>query len=397
MTELSELGTSRFTSAAFLSDEAPNCDHPDEWLPLAALAEGAETFAGMVVQSPQMHSLIDSLVRVAPHKTTVLIQGESGTGKELVAEALHRLGPTPGGPFVIFNCSNLIGTLADAQLFGHVRGAFTDAREDSLGYFRSANGGTVFLDEIGELPLQLQPKLLRVLETYEVQPVGSTKSYKTDVRVIAATNRDLFAMVKSGEFREDLYHRLNAIGLHIPELRERRNGKEALVAYFVERGNKLFDKQVSLISRRAMDILEAHHWSGNVRELANTVQAAVMLTCRDRLCISDFPQLNRKTLPLTNRLPEGPIKSNVAHRSRETSTPLDLRDAERTVKIAPSDDDSESPLSLQDVTHRERKKALVQALHETGGNCSRAAKLLGVSRFTVYRLMERYGLTRQVN
>ena len=142
-----------------------------------------------------------------------LIQGESGTGKELVARSLHSLGAVPNGPFVTFNCSNLVDSLAESQLFGHVKGAFTDAREDSLGYFRSANGGTLFLDEIGELPLKLQPKLLRAVEMHEVQPVGSAHSYKVDIRLVAATNRDLRAMVKAGEFRDDLYYRLNAAAM----------------------------------------------------------------------------------------------------------------------------------------------------------------------------------------
>ena len=145
----------------------------------------------MVVRSAQVRKVLKTISRLSPYKATVLIHGESGTGKELVARALHTLGSAPGGPFVTFNCSNLVETLAESQLFGHVRGAFTDAREDSLGYFRSANGGTLFLDEIGELPLRLQPKLLRAVETHEIQPVGSSRSYSVDIRLVAATNRDL--------------------------------------------------------------------------------------------------------------------------------------------------------------------------------------------------------------
>src|SRR6202045_5285643 len=158
----------------------------------------------MVVRSASMRRVLKMVQRLGPYKATVLIHGESGTGKELVARALHTLGAVPKGPFVTFNCSNLLESLAESQLFGHIRGAFTDAREDSLGYFRSANGGTLFLDEIGELPMRLQPKLLRAVETHEVQPVGSAPSYKVDIRLIAATNRDLRAMVKAGEYREHL-------------------------------------------------------------------------------------------------------------------------------------------------------------------------------------------------
>src|ERR1700685_2443473 len=171
---------------------------------LNQLVHSADRLGGMVVRSAQVRKVLKSVSQLSPYKATVLINGESGTGKELVARALHTLGSAPGGPFVTFNCSNLVETLAESQLFGHVRGAFTDAREDSLGYFRSANGGTLFLDEIGELPRLLQPKLRRAVETHEIQPVGSSRSYSVDIRLVAATNRDLRAMVKAGQFRHGL-------------------------------------------------------------------------------------------------------------------------------------------------------------------------------------------------
>src|SRR6266436_412803 len=249
--------------------QAINCNHDDEWLELGQLLEGAEDVGGMVVQSAQMQKVLKTISRLGPYKATVLIYGESGTGKELVARALHTLGPVPKGPFVTFNCSNLVESLAESQLFGHVRGAFTDAREDSLGYFRSANGGTLFLDEIGELPIRLQPKLLRAVETHEVQPVGSVQSYKVDIRLIAATNRDLRAMVKAAEFRDDL---------------------EALAAHFIQHYNRLFDKRVSHISRRALAALRACEWPGNVREFAHAIQSAIMFTDNDRVCIADLPE-----------------------------------------------------------------------------------------------------------
>jgi transcriptional regulator with GAF, ATPase, and Fis domain len=202
-----------------------------EWLDVELLALECDVIGGMVVKSVNMRRVLKTIQRLGPYKASVLIHGESGTGKELVARALHTLGPVPKGPFVTFNCSNLVESLAESQLFGHIRGAFTDAREDSLGYFRSANGGTLFLDEIGELPLRLQPKLLRAVETHEVQPVGSAHSYKVDIRLIAATNRDLRAMVKAGEFRDDLYYRLNATAILVPPLRERRDAIEALAVH----------------------------------------------------------------------------------------------------------------------------------------------------------------------
>jgi len=194
--------------------------HDSEWLDIESLAFASDSIGGMVVQSAEMRKVLKTIARLGSYKVTVLVYGESGTGKELVARALHTLGPVPKGPFVTFNCSNLIESLAESQLFGHVRGAFTDAREDSLGYFRSANGGSLFLDEIGELPLRLQPKLLRAVELHEVQPVGSAQSYKVNIRLIAATNRDLRAMVKAGQFRDDLYYRLSATAITVPPLRQ---------------------------------------------------------------------------------------------------------------------------------------------------------------------------------
>src|SRR5215469_3876125 len=247
-----------------------------EWLSLEHLAQGSERIGGMVVRSAQVRKLLKTISRLSPYKATVLINGESGTGKELVARALHTLGAAPGGPFVTFNCSNLVESLAESQLFGHVRGAFTDAREDSLGYFRSASGGTLFLDEIGELPLRLQPKLLRAVEMHEVQPVGSAQSYKVDLRLIAATNRDLRTMVKAGQFRDDLYYRLSATAIMIPPLRQRRDGIGSLTRHFIKRYNRLFGKNIRFISRQAFALLMAYEWPGNVREFSHAIQSAVM-------------------------------------------------------------------------------------------------------------------------
>jgi transcriptional regulator with GAF, ATPase, and Fis domain len=274
---------------------------------------------------------------------------------------------------VTFNCSNLVESLAESQLFGHVRGAFTDAREDSLGYFRSANGGTLFLDEIGELPIRLQPKLLRAVETHEVQPVGSAQSYKVDIRLIAATNRDLRAMVKAAEFRDDLYYRLSASAINIPPLRERRDALEALAAHFIQHYNRLFDKQVSHISRRALAALQAYEWPGNVREFAHAIQSAIMLTDNDRVCIADLPE----------NLWAGEL-SAIDHFD-------DFSDSEAGEAQAPAEPDR-AFFSLDAVINKASKGALIRALREAHGNCHRAAQLLGVSRYTVYRMIARYGL-----
>jgi two-component system response regulator HydG len=357
-----------------LNREMPGSDgvSGDEWLEIDRLAEGAENLGGMVVRSEPMQRVLRTIARLGPYKATVLVYGESGTGKELVARALHTLGPVPKGPFVTFNCSNLLETLAESQLFGHVRGAFTDAREDSLGYFRSANKGTLFLDEIGELPLRLQPKLLRAVETHEIQPVGSAQSHKVDIRLIAATNRDLRAMVKAGAFRDDLYYRLSATAITIPPLRERQDGLEALAAHFIDNYNQLFGKHIRYISRRALEALRRHDWPGNVREFSHAIQSAVMLTDNETIALEELPEF---------------LWQEVDSPPAEAVAPPLIDDGMSAAEPG--------HLSLDEAINRASKNALVRALREAGGNCHRAAVLLGVSRYTVYRMIARYGLARR--
>jgi two-component system, NtrC family, response regulator AtoC len=354
----------------------------DEWLDIDALGIGAENLGGMVVQSANMRRVLKTIARLGPYKATVLIHGESGTGKELVARALHTLGPVPKGPFVTFNCSNLVEHLAESQLFGHVRGAFTDAREDSLGYFRSANAGTLFLDEIGELPTRLQPKLLRAVETHEVQPVGSATSFKVDIRLIAATNRDLRAMVKSGEFRDDLYYRLSATAIFIPPLRERRDAIAALTGHFIEHYNRLFGKSIRYLHRGVLEAMREYDWPGNVREFAHAVQSAVMLADGDRLEPSVLPDHVLKNAASESSTPAGGVRPaydpTVDNHSNE---PIAASPAEAPVESQP-------PLLLDEVI----KRTLVRSLEETEGNRRRAADLLGISRSTLYRMLTRYGL-----
>src|ERR1700737_1591307 len=357
-----------------------NCNHDDEWLELGQLLEGSKDVGGMVVQSAQMQKVLKTISRLGPYKATVLIYGESGTGKELVARALHTLGPVPKGPFVTFNCSNLVESLAESQLFGHVRGAFTDAREASLGYFSFANGGTLFLDEIGELPIRLQPKLLRAVETHEGQPVGSGQSYKVDIRLIAATNRDLPAMVKAGEFRDDLYYRLSASAITIPPLRERRDALEALAAHFIQHYNRLFDKRVSYISRRALAALQAYEWPGNVREFSHAIQSAVMLTENDRIDTQALPEHVARAAPAI-------ATANIA----ASAEPAAVAEPKSTVVSPAPKTDMQDPLLLDEVI----KKTLLRSLEETEGNRRRAADLLGISRSTLYRMLTRYGLATE--
>jgi two-component system response regulator AtoC len=358
-----------------------------EWLEVESLALACDVIGGMVVKSVNMRRVLKTIQRLGPYKASVLIHGESGTGKELVARALHTLGPVPKGPFVTFNCSNLVESLAESQLFGHVRGAFTDAREDSLGYFRSANGGTLFLDEIGELPLRLQPKLLRAVETHEVQPVGSAHSYKVDIRLIAATNRDLRAMVKAGEFRDDLYYRLSATAILVPPLRERRDAIEALAVHFTEHYNRLFGKQIRLLSRRAINALQAYDWPGNVREFAHAMQSAVMLTDGDRIDVQALPEQVTRVLPPPAFEPEQPATG--ASLQNEPNLPVVALTGPR-LPVNPGNGEA-APLLLDEVI----KRTLMRSLEETEGNRRRAADLLGISRSTLYRMLARYGLAEE--
>jgi two-component system response regulator AtoC len=352
-----------------------------EWVSIERLSEGAEHIGGMVVRSEEMLTIVKTLKRLGPHTQTVLIEGESGTGKELIAWALHSFGTAPDRPFVTFNCSNLVDTLAEAQLFGHVKGAFTDAREDALGYFRSADGGTLFLDEIGELPLNLQPKLLRAVENQEIQPVGTTKVYKVALRLVAATNRDLRAMMKAGQFREDLFYRLSSAALRIPPLRERAVAIPCFIAHFIERYDKLFGKKVRHISLEALTTLCGYAWLGNIRELAHVIETAVLMTDSDRLSMGDLPAqiINVQSGPaLSSRLlPDGG--------DAETKP---LAAAASPVGAMEWSGSEDSQLLLDNVI----KKTLVRSLEQTQGNRRRAADLLGVSRSTLYRMLARYEL-----
>ena len=337
------------------------------------LAQGSERVGGMVIRSAQMRKVLKTILRLGPYKATVLIHGESGTGKELVARALHTLGPVPNGPFVTFNCSNLVESLAESQLFGHIKGAFTDAREDSIGYFRSANGGTLFLDEIGDLPLKLQPKLLRAVEAHEVQPVGSAHTYKVDIRLVAATNRDLRAMVRMGQFRDDLYYRLNTAAIFNPPLRERREAIPAFIAYYIEHYNRLCGKNIIGVERAVLNALTSCAWPGNVRELAHAIESAVILTDSDFVQVHDLPE----------HIVDG-----------DDAILIPTEQHEEIERVAPrvhsprSSTQETWPFLLDEVI----KRTLVRSLEETDGNRRRAADLLGVSRSTLYRMLARYGL-----
>lgn len=340
-----------------------------EWIELATLEQG-EIEHDIVIASAQMRRVMATVNRLGRGKANVLVRGESGTGKELIAKAIHRAAGNDDAPFVTFNCSNLVDSLAESQLFGHVRGAFTDARESSEGLFRAADGGTLFLDEIAELPLALQPKLLRAVETRDVPPVGSTKPSRVNIRLISATNRNLLEMVKAGTFRTDLYYRLNTVTIELPPLSRRQSAIPSMVAHFVEVNNRAYGKRVGRISRQALSLMLAHDWPGNVRELANTIERAVIMADSDRIDVDQLPAV------LLEDSADSAVAGAVA--GTESGESFEGNDV--------------SPVTLDAALQRASKDALVKALTEASGNCHRAARLLGVSRYTVYRMVARFGL-----
>jgi transcriptional regulator with PAS, ATPase and Fis domain len=309
------------------------------------------TQASIVGTAPQMLQVYETVRRVAPTRSTVLIQGETGTGKELIARALHSESTRAGRPFVTVDCSALAESLLESELFGHVRGAFTGAVIDKRGLFEAAHGGTCFLDEIGEFSPCMQAKLLRVLQEHEVRRVGGTESLKVDVRVIAATNRDLGALVTEGRFRKDLFYRLSVVTIVLPPLRDRREDIPPLATHFLKSYVAANEKPVSGISAEAMALLVGHGWPGNVRELEHAIERAVALTMNSVLLPEDLP----------------PKFGDAEGRERTAAGP---------------------PLSLREVVIRHVRRVLKEARW----NKKLAAQLLGIHRRTLYRLTKRYGI-----
>ena len=318
----------------------------------------ASRFEELLGKSEALRKTYDIIDRVAPTDATVLVTGESGTGKELAARAIHKRSRRAAGPFVALNCSALPEALLESELFGHARGAFTDAREARQGLLLHATGGTLFLDEIGDLPPGVQPKLLRALQERRVRPVGGNAEVAFDVRIIAATNRDLEADVREKRFREDLYFRVNVVHVELPPLRARGSSDVLLLAqHFMERFAAQHGKPVRGIAEKAAELLIRYHWPGNVRELSNVIERAVALARFDRIGPDDLPDKIRE-----------------ARRSLGTS-------------LIVSDD----PAELVPIDEIERRYILhvVEAL---GGNKSLAAQVLGLDRRTLYRKLEKYGV-----
>jgi two-component system response regulator AtoC len=352
---------------------------------------GAPTLVG---SNPRMTALAATIRKLAGARATVLIGGESGTGKELVAQALHRESPWSEGPFVPVNCGAISPGLIESELFGHVRGAFTDAVRDKVGLFESADGGTLFLDEIADLPVGLQPKLLRAIQEGEVRRVGDVEDHHVQVRVVAATARDLLAEVAAGRFREDLYYRLSALSLRIPPLRDRRDDIPRLAAHFLERVRRRLGVVVDAISAEAMQVLVAHGWPGNVRELENTIErAAVMCTGRE-IDIASLPERLHETAARLFATGDGPPS-----RPRAAEGAVALGGAAGVavpvpVELPAGDAGAQAgdDLSIKRAARRTEEVLIRRALGRTLGNRTRAAELLEISpRALLYKIKE-YGI-----
>ena len=334
---------------------------------------------GIVGSSAKIQEVLRVASRLKDTRTAVLISGESGTGKELIARAIHFRGAFANRPFVAVDCGSLVPTLIESELFGYEKGAFTGALKSKQGLFQSADTGSVFLDEIGELPLELQAKLLRVLQEKEVRPVGSNQRVKVDVRIIAATNRDLEAAYKAGTFRKDLYFRLNVVTVHVPALRERRSDIPMLVNWFCERYAPGADLRVS---NTAMKALMNYDWPGNVRELENCVERAVALGNGTLIDLGDLP-------PTIAAMGSAGLTSPASRLGSDSALELvsDLADSAESSSV-----ESMVPLSTTDLEDIER--ATIQRVFEqVKGDKALAGRMLGISRATLYRKLKRYNIS----
>ena len=321
------------------------------WDRSAFRAPRRESPAGrrLVHASPGMEQVMKAVAKTAPTDSPILIEGESGTGKELVASAIHDLSLRREGPFIPVDCTAIPGDLLESELFGHVRGAFSGAVADTLGLVRSAHGGTLFFDEVAELPIELQGKFLRFLQEKQIRPVGSIRTSSVDVRIIGATNRRLDEAVKAGSFRQDLFYRLNVVRIVIPPVRERKVDIPALTDHFIEQFNRRFQRAVKGVAPDAMAALMAYDFPGNVRELENLLERAYALGAREVIAPADLP-------PLSSPPPEA--------------------------------------LSLEDMptVAQAERRLIFRALQVSGKDRDRAARILGISRRTLYRRLKHYGV-----
>jgi DNA-binding NtrC family response regulator len=324
----------------------------ERWKSRVGISEGTERFHGLVGKSQAMREVYDQIARVGPVNATVLIRGETGTGKELVARAIHEVSNRSEQPFVALNCSAISEGVLESELFGHEKGAFTGAIAKRIGNFEAADGGTLFLDEVGDIPLNTQVKLLRVIETRELTRVGGSEPIKLDVRLIAATNKDIEAEVKEGRFREDLYYRLNVVTINLPPLRDRKEDIRVLVEAFIREfaGERGIDPPP--VDEDAMAKLEAYSWPGNVRELRNRIESIIATLREETITTSELPGHLRGELP--------------AAKSLNVFVGMTLEEIDR--------------------------EAIEKTLQDVGGNRTKASEILGISRRTLIRKIKEYGL-----
>ncbi len=362
--EAMKLGATDYISKPFKSDEIllklaqleERNRLKEENLRLRNAVQKIFSFENMVAKSRSMAQIFETIRKIADYKTTVLITGESGTGKELIARAIHFNGIRRNEPIVAVNCGGLPENLLESELFGHVKGAFTDAVKDKVGLFQEASGGTFFLDEIGELPVALQVKLLRVLQDEMVRPLGSTESFKVDVRIIAATAADLAKGIKEKTFREDLFYRINVLLIEMPALRDRKEDIPLLVDFFLERFNKRLHKAIEGVQAEALQALMDYPWPGNVRELENVIERTMVLTESTKIGLNELPENIQESRgrPERQAIPQG--------------------------------------LSLKANIRALEKELIEKALEETNGNRTRAARLLETSHPTLLSKMKTYDI-----
>ncbi len=316
------------------------------------------SFENIITADRKMQDVFKLVTKVMNNTITVLIYGESGTGKELIARAIHYNGDRKDKPFVIVNCASIPRELLESELFGHERGSFTGAHQLKKGKFEIANGGTIFLDEVGELEMLLQAKLLRVIQEKEFERVGGTELIKTDVRIISATNRDLKIAVEEKEFREDLYYRLNSFPIYVPPLRQRKGDVLVLAEYFINEFNKKLGKEIKGFTKRALKLIYEYDWPGNIREMENTIERCLIITENEVVDVEDLPSHLRTAENMASVDYAGPLFSN------ETIVPFE----------------------------KLKEEAIRHALKVTKGNIVEAAKRLHLGRATIYRLMEKYSI-----
>ncbi|NIQ93870.1 MAG: nitrogen regulation protein NR(I) [Desulfuromonadales bacterium] len=328
----------------------------------------------IIGNSRPMQEVYKVLGKVAPSDVTVLITGESGTGKELIAQAIHYNSPRLGKPFLALNCAAIPRELLESELFGHEKGAFTGATERKAGKFEQAEGGTVFLDEIGDMPLELQAKLLRVLQEKEITRTGGNTAIPVDVRIVAATNQDLEQRVAEKAFREDLFYRLNVVPIHLPALRERREDIAELVNYFISKAAEELNATAHGITDDAMELLSRYSWPGNVRQLENTIQRAALLSPDQMLTRTDFPDQLEDT---TRKDADGSLEALITAKLRGSLAQMELQELDNLYEM---------------VLHQMERPLINIVLEKTRGNQVRAAEILGINRNTLRKKVKALGI-----